>query len=153
MLAVTSSAVIPKKWKSAGWLLGFIGALFIFWPAVDKQFYIGHEAEYIPYFYGEKSPGYGDTLSYTGMQVWWWLWGLILPADEKYIAAVCLFWSGLSVLWFASWIKNQTNIWIGLGSGLWLLTTPTFLAWSTSPYNVIFPFGFGCLFLCALQYA
>ena len=122
-------------------------------PNLENQVYVGHEAEYLPYFFGQKSPGVGDTLSYTGMQVWWWLWGLILPGNQKYVSIVSMFWGACSVLWFSSWIRHQTSLLIGVGAGLWLLTTPTFLAWSTSPYNVIFPFGFGCLFLCCLQYA
>jgi hypothetical protein len=126
----------------AGWLTASL-FLWLLSPGLDRHLYLGHEAEYLRYFTGEYALGPGDTLRYPGMQLWWWAWGMLLPGNEALPLLIGIGTGALASVLFACWLARTLPMPVPLLASLWLLSHPLVIAWSSSAYNLVYPFALG----------
>ena len=140
---------LRSHWKEFLWLPGLLLFAWLIAPDLQRQDYIGHEASYIDFFLGKQQLTEGTTLSYPAMQLWWWFWGLVLPENPRWCSLIALAWGSMTALMFGHWVRLWFGDVLGVLASIWLLSHPVFLAWSTSPYNVIFPIGFGMMAVLA----
>ena len=122
--------------------LALLGVLLVrLWviPALERHQYDGHEADHLSYFLGTATPGAVDTLRYPLMQWWWWLWGLILPADPRLPIVISALAASLGVAALAGGIGLLAGKRAGWVALLVLALHPTHAAWSSSAYNVALP--------------
>lgn len=105
--------------------------LIIPWTGFEP---VGHSARYLAVFTGEI-PVVGDTSFYPSMQIVWWLLGhlslgMLHPS----------FWAsligGLSICWLTT--DEKEVCWWPF---VWLALCIEHMVWSSSIYNVIFPFA------------
>lgn len=144
MLVGRRALFIPR---TAGLLFGIAAAVRLAWIPISRHQYDGHEAEQLAWFLGERLPGAGDSLAYPLNQWWWWLWGVVLPADERlplWISAVVGSAGVCAVAGVVGMLAGRRAAWM---AGLMAALHPTHAAWSSSAYNVVLPHAFGALAL------
>lgn len=118
-------------------------------PAWTRHGYDGHEAEYLRLFQGDRAPDAGSTALYPAMQAMWWGLGHLLPHSERIPVLIAVAVSLLSIALLAHAIATLATPTTGWIAAALLVLHPAHAAWSSSAYNVIFPFALGSLALWA----
>ena len=126
------------------WVWGVALALLVvvvrvLWiPAASEHLYDGHEADYLDFFLGGRSPNRGGTVLYPAMQWLYWLAGRVLSGRGWPVVMALL--ASLASVFFGACLAFR---WFGARAGLW---TGVLLAlygnhafWSSSAYNVMIP--------------
>lgn len=124
-------------------------------PALARHGYDGHEAEFYDLFVGTRAINRGGTVLYPAMQ---WLWaglGSVLPHLPWVPVVLMSVVGSASVVVCADFARvllrdparPRRGQLAALLAGAVVALHPVHAAWSSSAYNVILPFFFGCCVL------
>ncbi len=142
-------------WAAPPVLLALVAVRLVGVDALGRHQYDGHEADHLSWFLAAAPPGASDTLRYPLMQGWWWLWGVLLPADPRLPILISAVVGALGAAALAGGIGLLAGRRAGLVALLVVGLHPEHVAWSSSAYNVILPNALACLGLlgvaCALR--
>jgi hypothetical protein len=128
---------------------GLLGLALRLWgvPALSRHVYDGHEAEYWDLFTGVRALSRGGTVLYPSMQ---WLWaglGAVLPHHPAVPVLLMALVGVASALGVGEAVGRLFGARAGWAALAVVLLHPAHVAWSSSAYNVILPFGMGALAL------
>ena len=124
-------------------------------PALSRHGFDGHEAEFYDLFIGARAVNRGGTVLYPALQ---WLWaglGSVLP-HQPWIPVVLMSGVGaasvvvcadLARLLLRDPARPRRGLVAAAVAGAVVALHPVHAAWSSSAYNVILPFFFGCCVL------
>jgi len=151
-LALSGRRLLPDR-RLMGGLLGVaVLALFVrlgVVPALARHIYDGHEAEYWDIFRGVRPLSRGGTVLYPAMQWLWWGLGKLLPADPRVPVVLSAVVGALSAATLGAAVARLSRPGAGVVAALVVALHPVHAAWSSSAYNVIFPWAAGSLALLA----
>ncbi len=144
--------ILPRR----EWWLPALGVVFlallvrfVWLPVPQEHVFDGHEADYLDFFLGQRSPSRGGTVLYPAMQWLYWLagkalsgagWLLVISASAAMLSIAAA--AGLAGRLFG----GRAALWTG--SLLALYGNHAF--WSSSAYNVMIPLALSLVFLWAL---
>jgi hypothetical protein len=139
-----------------GWLLPAlvvtllaVAVRFLWLPVLGEHVFDGHEADYLEFFAGQRTPTRGGTVLYPALQWFYWLLGKVL-AGEGWLLVI----SGLAALGSIAGAAGLAQRLFGgraaLWTGLLLAAWGNHAFWSSSAYNVMIPLALSTLSLWAL---
>ena len=149
ILGMSFSRLNKIPWREySGWILGLWFAFGALLFSTDFEL-VGHEAEYLRFFYGE-TPVLGDTTLYPSMQIWWYGWSWLSSVLSEPLLHSSFFGAAAITL-LAGVLEKKFEVpkW---RSVLFFGTIPLLWGWSLSVYNVIVPFFFLSLALWYLVF-
>ncbi|MDG1480234.1 MAG: hypothetical protein P8R54_11620 [Myxococcota bacterium] len=143
-LLLLGALLIGRQHLWLGWwampiLVSLVAVRLWALPVFTRHQYDGHEADHLSWFLEATPPAAADTLHYPLMQEWWWLCGVLLPADPRLPIILSAVIGALGVAALAGSIGLLAGRRAGAAALLVVGLHPEHIAWSSSAYNVILP--------------
>lgn len=156
---------VSPSWVGVSLLVGVVGLLFAGvrlrglrpgWPQavvvlvallasavlmpLSRQLIEGHEAEYLDIALGQRGVDAGNAARLPAMQWLMWALGQIWPS-AGWVRAWALGAGALGCVAWTAALERLAGRGVGLCAGLTLALWGNLAAWSSSAYNVVYPFA------------
>ncbi len=141
----------PRGWLLPALVVTLLALVvrFLWLPVLGEHVFDGHEADYLEFFAGQRSPTRGGTVLYPALQWFYWLLGKLLTG-EGWLLVI----SGLAALGSIAGAAGLAQRLFGGRAALWtallLAAWGNHAFWSSSAYNVMIPLALSTLSLWAL---